>query len=150
MTIDKFSGEYSFLSNFYHLEFSAFGGIWPTVEHAYQAMKTTNGADRNSIRLLDTPQEAKRRGRSLELRPDWEEIKIPVMRTCLRGKFLSPTKRLNRKALIATGDQVLIEGNTWGDTFWGVCNGEGTNYLGLLLMEIRQEAVIYSKIMGEI
>ena len=41
--------------------------------------------------------------------------------------------------LVDTGDQPLIEGNTWGDRFWGVCGGTGMNHLGRLLMEVREE-----------
>ena len=41
--------------------------------------------------------------------------------------------------LIQTGDSVLIEGNTWGDRVWGVCNGVGENRLGRILMKIRSE-----------
>ena len=42
-------------------------------------------------------------------------------------------------ALKYTGDAELIEGNNWGDTFWGVCNGVGENHLGKLLMARRAQ-----------
>ena len=77
---------------------------------------------------------AKRLGR-VELRSDWEEVKIEVMREVLRCKF-SQNPDLKAK-LIATGDAELIEGNNWNDRFWGVCRGVGQNHLGRLLMELR-------------
>ena len=41
--------------------------------------------------------------------------------------------------LIETGSKKLIEGNTWGDTFWGMSSrtGKGRNALGQLLMKLR-------------
>ena len=68
------------------------------------------------------------------LRPDWEEVKVQVMRELLYAKF---SEEPLRGMLKATGDQHLEEGNNWGDTFWGVCRGRGENWLGKLLMEVR-------------
>lgn len=73
----------------------------------------------------------------MKMREDWEAIKIDVMRYCLQEKF-SAGSDLAAK-LIATGDCELVEGNTWGDVFWGVCRGTGENRLGRLLMERREE-----------
>jgi predicted NAD-dependent protein-ADP-ribosyltransferase YbiA (DUF1768 family) len=42
--------------------------------------------------------------------------------------------------LIATEDEEIVEGNTWNDKFWGVCDGEGMNHLGIMLMAIREES----------
>jgi predicted NAD-dependent protein-ADP-ribosyltransferase YbiA (DUF1768 family) len=75
-------------------------------------------------------------GRSVKLRPDWESIKLDVMETAVRIKFTDP--ELAAK-LIATGDEELIEGNWWNDTFWGVCNGVGENHLGKILMKVRAD-----------
>ena len=80
---------------------------------------------------------AKKLGRACELREDWEDIKIDVMRDILRVKFKKGS-HLGR-LLVGTGDIPLVEGNTWNDVFWGVCNGSGENWLGRLLMEIRSE-----------
>ena len=44
-----------------------------------------------------------------------------------------------KQKLLETGNQELIEGNTWNDTFWGVCNGQGQNWLGKILMLARSE-----------
>ena len=60
--------------------------------------------------------------------------RIRAMRDLLAQKFSDPVLR---KRLAATAPLDLIEGNTWGDRFWGVYEGEGENWLGRLLMEIR-------------
>lgn len=86
------------------------------------------------IRLSGTPQQAKTLGRSCQLRADWDEVKDKVMFEILQAKFRD--RRL-AKDLLDTRPHDLIEGNTWGDTYWGVCNGEGENKLGKLLMKVR-------------
>ncbi len=134
--IDSFDGEWSFLSNFHPSEVHFDGDLYPTVEHAFQAAKTTDPTERAAIRAATTPGRAKRAGRRVALRPGWDDMRIDVMAGLLREKFSDPTLAA---ALDATGDAELIEGNTWGDTFWGVCRGVGTNHLGRLLMQIRDE-----------
>lgn len=104
-------------------------------EAAFQAMKTQDIAEQLQFTLL-TPQEAKRLGRRIKLRPDWEQVKDGVMEAVLRAKF-SDLELRNR--LLATGDVELVEGNTHGDTYWGVCDGKGRNMLGKLLMKLRAE-----------
>lgn len=81
---------------------------------------------------------AKRAGQRLALRPDWEQIKQAVMLNLQRQKYSYPELRT---LLLATGNLELIEGNTWGDTYWGVCNGVGDNWLGKILMQVRAECV---------
>lgn len=134
--IDSFSGKYRFLSNFWPCEIEYEGIKYPSTEHAFQAAKTLDIEERKRIAQLDTPGKAKRAGKSVELRSDWESIKIGVMREILQLKFAD--KKLAQQ-LLDTGDEELVEGNTWGDKFWGVCDGEGQNYLGLLLMDVRTE-----------
>jgi ribA/ribD-fused uncharacterized protein len=112
------------------------GDCYPTVEHAYQAGKTLDLEARRRVRETETPAEAKRLGRTLEVRPDWEEIKLRLMRGLLRLKFQLPHLRA---MLEATEDAPLVEENWWGDRFWGVCRDQGENWLGRLLMEIRDE-----------
>jgi ribA/ribD-fused uncharacterized protein len=136
--IDSFQGEYRFLSNFYPAE-TVFEGItYPTSEHAYQAAKSLDPAERQKIAALPTPAEAKRAGRALpKLRDDWEQAKFDVMERCVRDKF---TRHADlRDKLLATGDAELIEGNTWGDRIWGVYEGQGENHLGRILMKVRAE-----------
>lgn len=133
--INSFRGEYSFLSNFEKCTIEFEGLTYPSVEHAFQAAKTLDTDKRLSF-TKGSPVCAKRMGRCLKLRPDWEEIKDSVMYACLKSKFRNDDMR---KKLIATGDAVLIEGNNHGDRYWGLVNGEGQNKLGRLLMQIRSE-----------
>lgn len=133
--IDHFAGEYAFLSNFYACDVTYDGMGFRSVEHAYQAAKTLDRGDRASIAALVTPGQAKRRGRSVQLRQDWPEVRVSVMAELLGEKF-GRHPDLAAK-LLATGDASLIEGNTWNDRFWGVCQGKGENYLGRLLMAVR-------------
>ncbi len=137
--INSFNGEYKFLSNFYDSwVIGVDGSNYPTVEHAYQAAKTSDLLSIHEIRHARTPAEAKRLGRLAPLKSDWEEIKIKVMGFLLMQKFQDG---ILQDQLIETGNQNLIEGNTWGDTFWGVCNGVGENHLGRLLMKVRYKIV---------
>ena len=134
--IDRFDGKYFFLSNFSPSPFHIDYVLFPTMEHYFQANKADNQNDYLHIAYAPTPGEAKRLGRKIKLRPNWEKIKDQVMLTGLRKKFADPELR---KLLLATGDEELIEGNYWGDTYWGVCNGVGQNKLGKLLMQVREE-----------
>ena len=137
--ISEFQGEFRFLSNFWPCEIELEGIRFPSVEHAYQAAKTLDINTRIQMSLLDTPGQVKKIGKSIELRPDWEEIKIEVMRELLKQKF-DITKHYDLwLKLHMTKPDELVEGNWWGDTFWGVCKGKGENHLGKLLMEIRYE-----------
>lgn len=133
-----FRGRWRILSNFYILGFASYGGQeYKTSEHAFQAAKFVEPEIRAEIRKAETPGEAKRIGRHYPIStPDWEDVKIGVMDTVLESKFRSA---MNRAKLLATRDAYLEEGNTWGDTFWGVCDGEGRNELGKALMRRRQE-----------
>ena len=137
--IKQFIGPYRFLSNFYKCVIDYEGLIYPSVEHAYQAVKTLDLiTERIRIRDAETPGQAKRRGRTVKLRQEWDDIKVDVMRTLLRLKFSHPNLR---QKLLDTGYAYLQEGNYWHDTFWGVDlrTGQGQNMLGKLLMELRSE-----------
>lgn len=136
-SINKFEGEFDFLSNFSPAEVTLGGEIYPTVEHAFQAAKTLDYDERLKIQKALTPNKAKRIGQKVALRPDWDNIKRGVMIGILVQKFAPHTE--NGQKLIATGNAELIEDNWWGDTYWGVCKGEGENHLGKLLMEIRKK-----------
>lgn len=106
------------------------------VEHAYQSSKTLVQGLRTMIRQARTSGQAKRLGRRVPLRPDWEHVKAEVMRDLLRQKCAQPDLR---RLLLATAPEELVEINTWGDRYWGVSRGEGQNMLGRLLMEVREE-----------
>ena len=134
--IDRFRGPFEFLSNFHPAVVELDGMKYATVEHAFQAAKTLDSAERNWIAAAADAGVAKKRGRKVTLRSDWEDVKLSVMLDLLRQKFsdshLGPY-------LAATGDVHLEEGNWWGDTFWGTSRGHGENWLGVLLMHVRKE-----------
>jgi ribA/ribD-fused uncharacterized protein len=136
LKIAEFRNEFRFLSNFYPAEVVLDGLTYKSVEHAYQAAKTLDLCERDKIVVAPTPGESKRVGRSIRMRQDWEDVKVGVMKGLLIQKFSNP--ELKRK-LLDTGDAELVEGNKWGDCFWGVCAGIGKNMLGKLLMEVRNE-----------
>lgn len=139
--ITRFYGEHRWLSNFWPCQVSLEGIEFQHVEGAYVAAKTHDIDTRRRIAAVTNPGEVKRLGRTLTaLRSDWDQVKLGVMGDLLRQKF-EPGSALARK-LLATGDCLLIEGNTWGDTFWGICDGEGQNQLGKLLMQIRSELTL--------
>lgn len=139
--IMSFDGEYAFLSNFADSPIFYDGIVYPTNEHFFQAMKTLDEDERLKIAKAPTPGVAKRLGRKVQLRSDWEKVKVDVMRFGLQLKF---TNRELAQKLINTGDARLIEGNSWHDNTWGICfcekcqNTSGQNLLGELLMELRE------------
>lgn len=130
------------LSNFYTHPIFLDGHSWPTNEHYYQAMKTLDPDERNDVQYCGSPGQSKRLGRKVTLRPDWEAVKYGVMRDALEAKF-QPGEVLG-DWLLATAPAMLVEGNTWHDTVWGVCTCErhrstGDNWLGVLLHNRRVE-----------
>lgn len=131
-TINEFKGKHRFLSNF--------GGTLPiTSEHLFQAMKAREWESMLYVLAAPTPGEAKRRGRQIECREDWDEIKEDVMWCVIQVKFAPGTEYA--KQLLDTGDADLVEGNWWGDSFWGfdLKSGAGRNELGKDLMEWREQ-----------
>lgn len=139
MKITSFTSERRFLSNFFSCRcwLKCDGVFYPTAEHAYQAAKTNDTGERRRIAYLHTPGAAKREGRKLALRKDWEQVKIKVMHDIVTVKF--QTNPELKQMLLDTGKAELIEDNTWGDTFWGTCAGKGRNELGKILMQVRGE-----------
>lgn len=135
--IKEFDGEYAFLSNFYPAKVEFEGHLYRTVEHAYQAAKSLNPRMRYEIRTADSPGVAKLLGQRCKLRPDWGEVKYDIMAYLVAQKFSQP---YFKQLLLATGDAHIEEGNTWGDTIWGTVDGEGQNWLGIILMNIRNAA----------
>lgn len=134
--IVEFKGAFRFLSNFWPVWVTWDDETYPSVEHAYQAAKTLSPTERNTILRQLTPAAAKRAGKQVTLRADWEEVKIQVMRHLVTQKFTNPELA---EALLKTGDVLLQEGNHWGDTFWGInlATGRGENNLGQILMDVR-------------
>jgi len=133
--VESFSGIFRFLSNFHRAPMMYHGIAYPTSEHAYQAAKTLNENSRMNISILGTPYEAKKYGKTVKRRSDWDEVKLEVMTEIVRAKFIQNPSL--REKLLATDDAILEEGNTWGDTYWGTCKGEGENHLGKVLMDLR-------------
>lgn len=137
MTVDalQFRGKFRFLSNFTSDPVIFDGETYPTVEHAYQAAKTLDIKEREYIKSLSLPGEAKKAGRRVTMREDWDDIKVNVMFDLIKQKFLD----LKLKNKLLEIDGLIVEGNYWNDTFWGVCNGKGENILGKILMNLRDE-----------
>ncbi len=131
--IDSFRDEYRWLSNFYPCVIEIEGLKFGSVESGFQSMKTSIGRERFCIL---SPSQAKKLGRAIVLREDWEEIKVDIMRELLLVKFGGGMLKVK---LLNTGSEELVEGNWWGDKFWGVCDGVGENMLGKLLMEVRNK-----------
>ena len=142
--IGKFSGPNRFLSNFWPCSVTLGSVTYPSAEHGFQASKTLDGGARLAIAGLASPGEAKRAGRRLQLRPDWEASRKRVMLLTVLGKFIQ-NPELARQ-LVATEDALLVEGNTWHDNYWGSCTcpdcgagdlDNGENWLGRILMFVR-------------
>jgi len=131
-----FFGPYRFLSNFHFVDVELDGVVYRTTEHAYQAAKTIDPEIRERFQRLTAPRDARRLGQQIEIRPDWESVKYEVMYDLNLQKF---SKGPLLWDLLMTGDSYLEETNTWGDQYWGVCNGKGQNNLGKILMAIRSE-----------
>lgn len=134
--IDKFRGKYWFLSNFAPCKVKYNGKTFMTVEHAFQAAKCEDETEQDIFLYVDTPAEAKKWGRLVKLRPDWETVKVEVMTDLIRQKFNNENYK---KLLLDTLDEYIVEGNTHNDTFWGVCKGKGQNKLGEIIMNVRKE-----------
>ena len=139
--IAEFTYDYRFLSNFWPSDF-----VSPTVEHRFQAAKVTDTIWSVKIMEAKTPGEAKRLGKDAarcgQVRQNWDQVKESVMLDLIRQKFKQADLRAK---LLATGDAMLVEGNNWHDTYWGVCHcvnhqGEGLNKLGRILMQVREES----------
>lgn len=139
--INSFDGAYRFLSNFWPCTIEYEGLIYPSTEAAYQAAKTLLITEREKFIYL-APNKAKRLGRTVKLRPDWDKVKLQVMEDVLRTKFEDPSLRAQ---LLGTGNEELVEGNYWHDNFYGFCgckaceNIPKQNHLGILLMKIRED-----------
>jgi hypothetical protein len=128
-------------SNFEPWTVAQDGCPYRTLEHAFQAAKTIYPDEKDRVARCATPAQAKRAGRKVSLRADWEAVKVDVMRDLLRLKFAEPGWR---ERLLDTGTAPIVEHTTWHDQVWGVCTcprhkGRGRNLLGSLLEEVRAE-----------
>lgn len=131
--ISEFRGKYYFLSNFYSSPIYYRGMTFRNAEAAFHSQKDPSRAV-EFTRLNSS--EAKRLGRRVRLRRDWEDVKDNVMFEVVMAKFGGSQTLTD--ALLATGDEKLVEGNTWNDRYWGVCDGKGLNKLGGILERVRE------------
>ena len=134
--ISGFFGEYRYLSNFWNAPVTYEDITYQNNESAFQAMKTLDLEERKKFANV-APNVAKKMGRQVKLRADWEDVKTDIMLNICRAKF-GQNLELAKK-LVATGDEYLEETNTWNDRCWGVCRGVGENRLGKILMQVRGE-----------
>ena len=138
--ISTFFGAHRFLSNFWQTQFVSDNIVWESSEHAYVAAKTLDRDLRIKISKMDGKGQVKRFGRTIELRSDWEQVKVDMMYEIVHAKFHQNSNL--RQKLLNTGDAILEEGNTWGDRVWGISppnSGNGRNELGKILMQVRKE-----------
>ena len=142
MPIDSFKPPYNWLSNFYKVDITIDNITYPTIEHAFQAAKTDNTEDKIRIASTANPVVAKRLGKKVQLIDDWDNVRLEVMRELIDIKFKNDDLATK---LIATGDEIIIEGNRWHDNFWGACSCNKCsdkikhNRLGKLLMDKRDQ-----------
>jgi len=138
MKILQFEGKYRFLSNFVSSPMIVDEKCYLTVENYFQSQKTLDKIESERIRIAMHPGAAKRLGRYCRLKENWDEIKDEVMMKGIRAKFSCDNMK---KKLLATNNDILEEGNVWGDRYWGVDlkTGIGENRLGKLLMQLRDE-----------
>ncbi len=132
--IKEFIGKYYFLSNYSKSNIKINGITFLNAEAAFHSFKDVKR--QSEFANLD-PSTAKRKGRNVRLRHDWEEVKDDIMYLVVKAKFEQNSDLKDK--LIATGDEYLEEGNTWNDMYWGVCKGRGKNMLGKILMRVRSE-----------
>lgn len=141
--IRHFSGEYGYLSNFYPSPLTYEGVEYPTLEHAYQAAKTLDQAERAKMKAVATPGAAKKMGKRVKRRKDWFAVNLGIMMELIRQKFTRYPDL--GEWLLATGERELIEANNWGDDFFGMIKDSktgawrGENHLGKMLMRMRGE-----------
>lgn len=136
-TIERFKDEFDFLSNMYPCDIEYEGVRFNSVEQAYQYHKTTSTQERMNILRCNEPKKTKVLAKKFKyIREDWLSVRVGLMYNLLKLKFEIPELK---EALLLTEGYELIEGNWWGDTWWGVCDGVGENNLGKLLMRVRRE-----------
>src|SRR4029453_11163041 len=143
--INSFTGDNHFLSNFYVRPIQYMGMEFKSGEHLFNALKTIDITEALWVINAPTPGIAKQRGRKVTLKPNWDDkVRYEAMRSTLGAKFLNDFEMSQK--LLDTGDDYLIEGNTWHDNVWGTCIcGRSScatgsqNKLGEFLMELRED-----------
>lgn len=137
------SYEHRWLSNFWPCEIIFEGVTYRSVEHAYMSAKSDDPEWKLFCLNTEKPADVKYKSKEIELRPDWDDIKVKVMRKCVTEKF---TQEPFKTMLLETGTEHIQEGNWWGDRFWGVDLNVsppiGKNMLGILIMEVRNSMIM--------
>lgn len=138
--IDKFKGEYEFLSNRFLCRFEWQGLEYGSAEAAYQASKCRDESERKVFAYC-SPDKAALKGRDIVPSPDWENARLSTMESIIRAKF-EQHPILMRK-LKETGNRLLINGNNKHETYWGIdlYSWQGENHLGKIIMNIRDKEV---------
>lgn len=132
--IKSFDAKYRWLSNFFLTETKVCGIIFPSSENAYQALKVKDLSTREYIATL-SPSEAKRFSKTIKVRKNWDTLRVKAMWKVTVAKY-SQNQELTKNLLQLSGF-LIEEGNSWNDTFWGICDGKGKNMLGQIIMAYR-------------
>ena len=137
--IHRFKDENRWLSNMALVKIEFQGNTYSSVEHAYQSAKNKSQEWKDICISEFNPYKIKILSRDIEVREDWDEVKLLVMEECLIEKF---KQEPFKSQLLATGNENIQEGNEWGDKFWGVdltsSPNIGENHLGRLIMKTRE------------
>lgn len=137
--INAFKDEYRFLSNFYPCRLKLGELEFTSTEQAYQFAKCVHDKDKEKMLTLG-PGACKSLAKKIEVRPDFHDIKLRLMEYIVREKFKQNPEL--GSLLVNTGHREIVEGNTWGDVYWGVYKGKGENHLGKILMSIRADLLL--------
>lgn len=130
-------------SNFVFSNFSAHaveykGVTYATVEHAFHAQKFDQLPEvQGRVVSARSPLQAWELAREFRLqrRADWDDVKVDILTEIVRAKVAQHKEVYD--ALLATGDEEIVELNP-NDDFWGSGpDGNGRNQMGKILMAIR-------------
>lgn len=135
--LKQFSGALAPLSNMYLAPVRWEGHMYGSAEQAYVAAKTNDPIIKAKVQAIQSPWDCKRFGRTIDSRSDWFRVRVQIMHGIVSDKFTRNPEL--REFLRQTDPSKLVEVNSWGDTFWGVCNGKGSNWLGRILQEVQQQ-----------
>jgi ribA/ribD-fused uncharacterized protein len=138
----EFRDEYNFLSNFYRCKVPLNCMLFPSSEHCFMSFKNESAQWKATCQDFNiSPTEIKKLGRAIDLIDNWDIIRLEAMYQAVFAKFSNNPSLLAK--LKQTGNEELIEGNYWNDTYWGVCIKKspnvGENNLGKILMRVRAE-----------
>lgn len=140
MTIKFYFSGFDVLDNFSAHSIIVDGIRYPTVEHAYQAIKCVNKDGREAIRNAISPTNAKYLSNIVYAEykdPNWEPNKLLIMEQLLNLKF--DQHEDIQDALAATGSEDIQENSPY-DSFWGRgADNLGANHIGKIWMKIREE-----------